>query len=57
MPKRVIVQSEDGTLVAVGLSKKALLVAMGPKGDDRVYKGVDDAAKKIREVLRSEAKI
>ena len=57
VPKRVIVQSEDGTLVAVGLSKKALLVAMGSKGDDAIYDAVEDAAKKIKEVLRSEAAI
>ncbi|MFQ5911209.1 MAG: roadblock/LC7 domain-containing protein [Thermoplasmata archaeon] len=56
-PRRVIVQSDDGTLVAVGLSKKALLVAMGSKDDDKVFEGVDDAAKRIREVLRSEADI
>lgn len=56
-PKRVIVQSEDGTLVAVGLSKKALLVALGGKNDDGVFEAVDNAAKKIREVLRSEAKM
>lgn len=56
-PKRVIVQSENGTLVAIGLSKKALLVAMGNKGDDNVFQAVDSAAKKIREVLQSEASI
>lgn len=56
-PKRVIVQSEDGTLVAVGLSKKALLVAMGSKDDDAIYDAVEDAAKKIKNVLRSEASI
>jgi len=56
-PKRVIVQSENGTLVAIGLSKKALLVAMGNEGDDNVFQAVDNAAKKIREVLQSEASI
>lgn len=56
-PKRVIVQSEDGTLVAMGLSKKALLVVMGAKGDDRIFEGVDVTVRKIREVLRTEAKI
>jgi predicted regulator of Ras-like GTPase activity (Roadblock/LC7/MglB family) len=56
-PKRVIVQSEDGTLVAIGLSKKALLVALGGRDDDGVFEAVENAARKIKDVLQSEANI
>jgi predicted regulator of Ras-like GTPase activity (Roadblock/LC7/MglB family) len=56
-PQRVVVHSENGSLVAVGISKKALLVAIGSEADDKVFEAVDEAKKKIEELLESQAEI
>lgn len=54
-PKRVVVESDDGNLVAVGLGKKAMLVAMSTQGVDKLTEGIDVATANIREVLRKES--
>lgn len=56
-PARVIVQSNDGNLVAVGLSRKAMLVAMSSTRSDKLFEGVAKAAEKIKEVLRAETRL
>lgn len=56
-PQKVVVHSENGSLVAVGISKKALLVAIGSDADDKVFEAVDDATKKIKDLLESQAEI
>lgn len=56
-PQKVVVHSENGSLVAIGISKKALLVAIGSDADDKVFEAVDDATKKIKDLLESQAEI
>lgn len=54
-PKRVVVESEGGNLIAVGLGKKAILVAMSSDTMERLGEGVEVATANIREVLRKES--
>ena len=54
-PQRVIIQSKGNVIVLTGLGSKALLVAMAPTADtDKLVKGVDESAHKIREVLKND---
>ncbi len=54
-PKRVVVESDDGNLMAIGLGKKAILVAMSSDTVDKLAEGVGIATANIREVLRKES--
>lgn len=54
-PKRVVVESDAGNLIATGLGKKAMLVAMSTQGVDKLSEGVEVATANIREVLRKES--
>jgi predicted regulator of Ras-like GTPase activity (Roadblock/LC7/MglB family) len=54
-PKRVVVESDGGNLIAIGLGKKAILVAMSSEGVDKLAEGVGVATANIREVLRKES--
>lgn len=51
-PGRVVVQSDNGTLVAVAIGTNALLVAMADMEEGRLLEAVDDAADQVVEVLR-----
>ncbi len=53
-PKRVVVESEKGTLIATGVGPKSLLVAMVPGKADAVTSGLDQAASSIRNVLQGQ---
>ncbi len=54
-PKRVVVESEGGNMVAIGLGKKAILVAMSTESVEKLGEGVEVATANIREVLRKES--
>ncbi len=54
-PKRVVVESDGGNLIAIGLGKKAILVAMSSESVDKLAEGVGVATANIREVLRKES--
>ncbi|TET89702.1 MAG: hypothetical protein E3J35_08960 [Methanomassiliicoccales archaeon] len=54
-PRRVVEESDAGNLVAVGLGKKAMLVAMSTQGVDKLTEGIEVATANIREVLRKES--
>jgi len=54
-PDRVIIQSAANTIVVTGLGSKALLVAMAPDTNtEKLVKGVNESAQKIREVLKND---
>ena len=55
-PNRVVVESTDGTLVAVGLGSKALLVALSSGDQEKLLEGVLEASRKIVNVLREEGR-
>lgn len=50
-PGKVIVESESGMLVVTGLDSKTLFVAVSSEFDNGVKLRIDEAAKKIKEVL------
>jgi hypothetical protein len=52
---KVVVESDGGNLIAIGLGKKAILVAMSSEGVDKLAEGVGVATANIREVLRKES--
>ncbi len=53
-PKRVLIETLNGTLVAVSLGPKALLVVMSPSSPDELTGIIEEAAENIKEVLASE---
>jgi predicted regulator of Ras-like GTPase activity (Roadblock/LC7/MglB family) len=54
-PDRVIIQSKGNTIVITGLGSKALLVAMANSSEsEKLVKGVDESASKIKEVLKND---
>ena len=53
-PKRVIVESERGTLIATGVGPKSFLVAMVPGKAETVTSALDQTVKSIRGVLQGE---
>jgi len=53
-PSRILVESEQASLVASGLGAKAMFVAVG--GDrERILRGMDDVTAGIRSVLAARA--
>lgn len=53
-PTRIVVESENGTLVASGLGSKAMFVAVGGRRDE-ILRGIDDMTAGIRSVLAAKA--
>ncbi len=53
-PTRIVVESENGSLVASGLGSKAVFVALGGKRDE-ILRGMDDITAGIRQVLGTQA--
>lgn len=50
-PNRVLVESDNGVLVAKGIGPRAFFVAVVPEGSDAAYKGMDKSAAAIRTIL------
>ena len=53
-PRRVLVETESGNLMAVSLGPKALFVAMSTSPPDKLAAQVEETAKTIRGVLANE---
>ncbi len=53
-PRRVVVESEKGVLIATGVGPKSFLVAMVPGRGEAVTAGMDQAASSIRDVLQGQ---
>lgn len=53
-PRRVVVESENGTLIASGVGSKAFLVVLSSSRNDELLIGMEDAAKSIKEVLKTQ---
>ena len=53
-PTRIVVESENGTLVASGLGTKAMFVAVGGRRDE-ILRGIEDMTAGIRSVLAAKA--
>ena len=53
-PTRIVVESENGTLVASGLGTKAMFVAVGGRRDE-ILRGIEDMTAAIRSVLAAKA--
>jgi predicted regulator of Ras-like GTPase activity (Roadblock/LC7/MglB family) len=51
-PNRVIVESDDGVLVVVGLGQKAFVVAMFQRPGDEMIKGIQEVGAAIMDVLK-----
>ena len=51
-PARIIVESEDGTLVVTGLGHKAFVVALFQKSAPENLRGMDEVSSAIMDVLR-----
>lgn len=54
-PRRVLVESENGVLVAKGIGPRAFLVAVMPKGSDAAFQGMEESAAAIQNVLRGQS--
>ncbi|TLZ52387.1 MAG: hypothetical protein E6K18_03000 [Methanobacteriota archaeon] len=53
-PRRIVVESGNGILVAIGLGTKAMLVALGPNREELV-RGVEDMTAGVTSVLAAKA--
>jgi predicted regulator of Ras-like GTPase activity (Roadblock/LC7/MglB family) len=53
-PKRVVVETEDGNLIAISLGAKALLVAMSSASAEELAEIVEEIAENIKGVLANE---
>jgi len=53
-PKRVLIETTNGTLIAIGLGPKALLVAMSTSPPSELTAIIEEAAESIKGVLASE---
>ena len=53
-PRQIVVDSENGTLVATGLGTKAMLVALGPNREG-ILQGIDATTAGLRTVLAAKA--
>ncbi|TLZ64361.1 MAG: hypothetical protein E6K13_02825 [Methanobacteriota archaeon] len=53
-PKRIILEAEKGTLIAIGVGPKAFLVAMIPGKVDTVTSALDQTVSSIRNLLQQE---
>ena len=51
-PKRVVIESEHGMLVAAGVGTKAFVIAMTPARTDEIDLGLDAVSEGVRNVLR-----